>query len=137
MRREPERFLVASLALRQVTKSPLGGKQVTREIKGGTHMRQLKRIIVGHDLGVGGEVAVRSAVVLACWWQEGNFASEISKEILCGVVREAPGIFTGLQRSHHFEQELSHLNDVKIRKRSSLLLTVGSTSLGEICQPKI
>jgi nucleotide-binding universal stress UspA family protein len=28
-------------------------------------MRQLKRIIVGHDLGVGGEVALRSAVVLA------------------------------------------------------------------------
>src|SRR4030095_11736935 len=28
-------------------------------------MRQLKRIIVGHDLGVGGEVALRSAVALA------------------------------------------------------------------------
>jgi nucleotide-binding universal stress UspA family protein len=28
-------------------------------------MRQLKRIIVGHDLGGGGEVALRSAVVLA------------------------------------------------------------------------
>jgi nucleotide-binding universal stress UspA family protein len=28
-------------------------------------MRQLKRIIIGHDLGVGGEVALRSAVVLA------------------------------------------------------------------------
>ena len=28
-------------------------------------MRQLKRIIVGHDLGVGGEVALRSAVTLA------------------------------------------------------------------------
>ncbi len=28
-------------------------------------MRQLRRIIVGHDLGVGGEVALRSAVVLA------------------------------------------------------------------------
>jgi nucleotide-binding universal stress UspA family protein len=28
-------------------------------------MRQLKRIIVGHDLGVGGEVALRSGVVLA------------------------------------------------------------------------
>jgi nucleotide-binding universal stress UspA family protein len=30
-----------------------------------TRMRQLKRIIVGHDLGGGGEVALRSAVVLA------------------------------------------------------------------------
>ena len=28
-------------------------------------MRQLKRIIVGHDLGVGGEVALGSAVALA------------------------------------------------------------------------
>jgi nucleotide-binding universal stress UspA family protein len=28
-------------------------------------MGQLKRIIVGHDLGGGGEVALRSAVVLA------------------------------------------------------------------------
>jgi nucleotide-binding universal stress UspA family protein len=28
-------------------------------------MRQLKRIIVGHDLGVGGEVALKSAVTLA------------------------------------------------------------------------
>jgi nucleotide-binding universal stress UspA family protein len=31
-------------------------------------MRQLKRIIVGHDLGVGGEIALRSAVVLADRW---------------------------------------------------------------------
>ena len=28
-------------------------------------MRQLKRIIIGHDLGGGGELALRSAVVLA------------------------------------------------------------------------
>ena len=28
-------------------------------------MRQLKRIIVGHDLAAGGEIALRSAVVLA------------------------------------------------------------------------
>jgi len=28
-------------------------------------MRQFKRIIAGHDLGIGGEVAFRSAAVLA------------------------------------------------------------------------
>ena len=46
------------------------------------------------------------------------------KEIFCGLVRQARRVFTGLERSHRFEQKLPHLNDIGVAYAKMLFAPV-------------